>query len=261
MSVGLLTEWSLQPALGLLAATAVLLVWAARRHPRWPAHRTVAGLAGLGALAVALGSGIDARGDELLSVHMVQHALLSLVAAPLLVLAAPVRLALGTLPRTERKNLARALHSPPARLLSHPVAGLVLFAGTLLVVHVPAVYDGALQDPVLHGVEHAALFWSAIALWAPVIAADPLPHHPGPLTRFAVLAAAMGVMGVLGAAIAVAGGPVYTHYAPDLGDQRLAGGIMWIGGMGTVLPAMLLLVFGALMAEERRQRVREAAVG
>ena len=259
MSAGLLLAWSVQPVLGLLAATAVLLVWAARRHPRWPTHRTAAGLAGLAALAVALGSGIDARGDELLSVHMVQHALMALVAAPLLVLAAPVRLALGTLPRQGRRTLARALHSPPARLVSHPLVGLALFAGTLLAVHVPAVYDGALQSPVLHGVEHAALLWSAVALWAPVIAADPLPHHPGPLTRFAVLAAAMGVMGVLGAAIAAAGDPVYAHYAPDLDDQRLAGGIMWIGGMGTVLPAMLALVFGALVAQERRQRVREAA--
>ena len=266
MSLSELTRWSPTPALLGLAALAAIVVWAAGRHPRWPARRTASALAGLAAIAVALGSGIDARAHELLSAHMVQHMLLGLVAAPLLVASAPVRLALGTLPRGPRRALARGLHTPTVRLFSSPLSGLALFVTTLAAVHVPAVYGAGLDNPVLHGAEHAALLWSALALWAPVFGADPLPHHAGVVMRASVIIGAMVAMNALGAFLVATDRVVYQAYAASsvklgrdpLADQVLAGGIMWVGGMAIVLPVLVVVAWQALIGEERRVRAREA---
>jgi cytochrome c oxidase assembly factor CtaG len=255
--------------LALLLASGAVLVGAARRHRRWPRARTAAGLGGLGVLAIAFGPALDERSAQLLSAHMLQHGLIGLVAAPLLVAAAPVRLALGALPREQARSLARVLRRPWLRALAHPAAGLAIFVVTLAVVHVPAVYEGALRTPVLHGAEHAALLWSALALWAPLAGADALPHRAGAVARVAVLVGAMTAMAVLGAVLAAARGVAYPSYvAPGLAlghdplaDQALAGAIMWIGGMVVVLPALLGLAWAALAREERRQRVREAIGG
>jgi cytochrome c oxidase assembly factor CtaG len=255
-----LTTWSVQPVLVALLLAAGAVLAAVRRHPRWPAWRTAAALLGLAALAVAACSGLDGRADALLSAHMVQHTVLALVAAPLLVVSAPIRLALGVLPRAPRRSLAAALHHPVIRAVAHPVAGLSVFVGALAVVHVPAVYDAALRHSLTHDVEHAALLWSAIALWAPVIGADPLPHRAGPVARVSVLVGAMTAMGILGAALAATGHPVYRAY-PDVADQQLAGGVMWIGGMVVVLPALVGCAWAALLAEERRVQRREAHEG
>ena len=256
-------------ALVLLLAAGGALVAGARRHRRWPRARSAAGLAGLAVLGVAFASPLDGRADELLSAHMLQHALVTLVAAPLLVAAAPVRLALGALPRDRARSLARALRARWLRVLSHPLTGLAIFVVVLAVVHVPAVYEAALRTPLLHGAEHAALLWSAIALWVPLAGADELPHRAGALTRLAVLVVAMTAMGALGAALAASHGVVYASYvAPTvalgrdpIADQALAGGVMWIGGMLVVLPVLLALAWSALARDERRQRVREAAGG
>jgi cytochrome c oxidase assembly factor CtaG len=253
----------------LLLAAAVALVVAARRHRRWPAVRSAAGLAGLAVLGVAFGSGVDGRSAQLLSVHMLQHGLVALVAAPLLVAAAPVRLALGALPAGAARHAVGLLRRPWARALAHPGCGLAIFVAVLAAVHLPAVYEAALRHPLLHGAEHAALLWSAIALWAPIAGADSLPHRAGAIARVGVLVGAMSAMGALGAVLAGTRDVVYPSYAASaaahgrdaLADQALAGAIMWIGGMLVVLPLLLALAWSALAREERRQRARELAGG
>jgi putative membrane protein len=250
-------------ALAVLLAVALAFAAATRRHPRWPVRRTLAGLAGLAALSGAAASGLDDRAERLLSAHMLQHALIGLVAAPLLVAAAPVRLALGTLPPPARRCLARQLHR--WRVLTHPVVGLAVFVLVLALVHLPAIYQAALRHPLLHAGEHALLLWSAIALWVPIIGADPVPHRTGPIARLGVLIAAMTAMSALGAVLASMSRVAYPAYvAPGLAlgddplrDQALAGGIMWVSGMIVVLPALLVLAWDALWAEERAQRGRE----
>jgi cytochrome c oxidase assembly factor CtaG len=253
--------------LGLLVPAAAALLLAARRQRRRPAARTLAGLLGLAVLAAASCAALDAQAQRLLSAHMAQHMVIQLVAAPLLVAAAPLRLALGALPSGPRRRLARALHHPAVRALGHPLTGLSIFVATLAVVHLPAVYAAALRDPLAHAAEHAALLWSAIALWVPVIGADPLPRRAGALARVGTLLAAMSAMGALGAVLATLDRLAYPSYGAatiaaghdPLGDQALAGGVMWVAGMLVVVPTLVALAWHALSAEERAQHVREAA--
>src|SRR5438128_1377390 len=119
----------------LLAAAAIVYLWGASRQraqetarahdaaPRrggWPAWRTACFLAGLTVVAIALMSGVDADSERLLSVHMVQHLLLSLLGPTLLLCAAPVRLALASGSRGLRATLAALLSSRLVRTLTHP---------------------------------------------------------------------------------------------------------------------------------------------
>jgi putative membrane protein len=271
----LLARWSLDPALtatlALAAALYALGVAHVRRrrsdaHGGWPAWRAASFAAGLATLAVALESGVDRIGDrELLSVHTAQHMLLALLAPALLLYGAPVRLALAAGSRRMRRLIAASLCSAPMRLLSRPSVGCALFAAVMLLGHLRAVFEPALEDPTLHAVEHAAYFWSGALLLAPLIAADPLPHPPGALARFCCLMGAMSAMAIPGALLTFAERVSYPFYlAPAralgrsaLADEHLAGAIMWVGGGIAMFALALWAAFDAMRKEERRQRLRE----
>lgn len=237
-------------AYGLWRAPARRRSWAAR-----------AWFAGLAALAVVTSPALERAADRELSMHMVQHELLGLVAAPLLAAGAPVRLALAASGRAGRLRLARLLHARPMRALTHPAVGAALFAGVLLGVHVPAVYDVTLRSGAVHAGVHAALLWSALLLWVGLLGADPLPRRASATETIAALVLAMAAMAALGTALAAEGRVVYAPYARTgtgaLADQHVAGGLMSVGGMAVVVPLLLALAWRALLAEERRASVRE----
>src|SRR6476619_8102270 len=135
-ATSLLLGWTFEPlpTLGMVVAVGWWL-WAVRRvnaaHPANPVprRRTAAFLAGMTALAVALLSGIGLYDTDLFSVHMVQHVILMLVAAPLLALAAPITLVLRlSSGETRRRWLIPFLHSRLVRFLAHPIVAWVMFA-------------------------------------------------------------------------------------------------------------------------------------
>jgi putative membrane protein len=271
----LLGRWSLDPTLTVMLAlaAALYLFGVARARGRrsgtrggWALWRAASFLAGLATLAVALESGVDEIGDrELLSVHIAQHLLLALLAPTLLLCGAPVRLALAAGSRRVRVQIAAALSSAPIRVLSRPPIGCALFAAVVLVTHLRAVFEPALEDPTLHALEHAAYFWSGVLLLAPLIAADPLPHPPAALARFCWLMGAMTAMAIPGALLTFAESASYPFYlAPAhalgrsaLADEHLAGAIMWVGGGIAMFVLALWVAFDAMREEERRQRRRE----
>lgn len=211
----------------------------------------------LAALAAVVAAGLVP--DHPLSVHMVQHGLLSLVAAPLLAAAGPVRILLGALGPTGRRRVGTALNSRSARVIGSPVGSLVLFSGTVLAVHLTGFFDAAERHPAVHALEHALLLLTPLPLWELVLGADPLPHRPGPLGRIALVLLAMPAMSLVGVVLASGS---HVRYAADAGpgalaDQHTAGAFMWVGG--TALETLVLLVAAglALAAEERRQRRRD----
>jgi cytochrome c oxidase assembly factor CtaG len=249
-------------ALVAVLPAGALYAWGLSRGRRPPGWAAVAWFAGLAALALAASPWMDDAADRRLSMHMVQHELLGLVAAPLLVAGAPVRVALRAAPRRTARRMAALLRRPAVRALTHPGAGVAAFVAVLAAVHVPAVYDLSLRSGAVHAAVHAALLWSAVLLWLPLIGADVVPHRPAAAATVAALLGAMAAMAALGAVLAAEPRVVYLPYASRaagaLADQRLAGGLMSIGGMLVVLPALVGLAWRALLREERRAVAREA---
>jgi cytochrome c oxidase assembly factor CtaG len=261
-------DWSISPAalVGVLLAGGAYLAGARRAAPRWPHRRTAAFLAGLAVLVLASQSGIDGWSERLLSVHMLQHLLIIAPAALLLVTGAPVTLALRALPRGGRDGLVRLLHARAVRVLAHPVTALSLFSVVVVATHVPSVYDAALRDPYVHALEHAVYLWTALLFWAPVVAADPLPHRLSPVGHVGYLLVAMIPMSAVGAALLSTDtvayapylGPARTLGISALADQRSGATIMWLGGTLVLVAATLAAAWTALLREERRARAREA---
>jgi len=263
----MLGEWTLDPALaGALAATALLYLIGMRRVRRgWAAVRCASFLAGLATIAVALLSGIDGYADSLLSVHMAQHMLLLMVAPVLLAAGAPARLALAASPRGPRRAIAAVLHHRVVRLVLAPGIAALAVSALILAGDLTGLMALTLRDRTVHELEHAAFLVAGLALFVPLVAADPLPRPPGALARLAALTAVMTAMVLVGAVLTFQGSVRYPHYlaaaralhVSALGDQQLAGVVMWFGG-GLVGAALTVaLVARALIAEERRQRRRE----
>jgi cytochrome c oxidase assembly factor CtaG len=199
---------------------------------------------------------------------MIEHLLLTIVAPPLLLLGRPLVPWLWGLPDQERRGAARLLapHGPLARIgaaLAEPKLALLLFVTTFAVWHVPSLYDAAQGQALVHYVEHALFFGTALLFWWPVI-------HPSGGSRTLSRVAGIGYFSVpmfestlIGALLTFATRPFYLTYAqaPRLtglsavDDQQLAGLIMWIPG-GLVYTAAILWLLAGLLREEEDAGVR-----
>ena len=235
------------------------------------AWRLTAYLLGLGLILVALLSGIDALGEQLFLMHMVQHLLLMMLAAPLLLLANPLPVLVWGLPTRLRRSATRPLRrgALPRRLLAAvatPQASLLAYIGLFWLWHVPAAYDAALTRPLVHDLEHLSFFGTAMLFWWHVVGAAPRLH--GALTgsrRLVMLLVAFAFNEILAVAISFASAPIYPYYAAQargqgisvMDDQMIGGAIMWIpGGMMYGLAAVLLIA-SMLDQESRAARATE----
>lgn len=269
--IGALTAWVADPLPWLLAAlTAIVYLAGVRRvnsaHPRSkvPAWRVAAWLIAVATILIALVSPIDTYADELLTVHMVQHILLTMIAVPLFALGAPVTLALrAASPEVRQKVLLPVLHSRVIRVLALPVLGWLAFTAVMAGMHFSPIYETALEDPLVHEGEHLVLLISAALFWWPVIAADPVPHRLRHGARLVFLLAMMPVMSALGLAIYFAHDVLYQHYAqlqrawgpPAIVDQQVAGLVMWAASDLVMLLAIAFVVANWMRADERRAKV------
>ena len=170
---------------------------------------------------------------------MVQHILLMFVAAPLLALSAPITLLLRAADgRTRTRILLPILHSRFLKVLAFPVVSWAIFAGVMWGSHFSPLFDAALEDPLVHDLEHLLFLGAAILFWWPALAVDPVPWRMPYPARIAYLFLQMPQNTFLSVAIYGASAPLYAHYATlqrpwgptPLEDQALAGGLMWAGG-------------------------------
>lgn len=265
--------WSFEPfvAIPLLVAAAgwLALVHSVRRlHPSSPvpAFRTAAFLGGLAAIAFALLSGIERYDTTLFSVHMGQHLLLMLVAAPLIAFAAPVTQVLrAAAPAVRRRVLLPVLHSTVAGILGHPVVAWLAFTIVAWASHFSPLFDLALENEAVHTAEHVAFLTAGLLFWWPVVAADPAPRRMTYPVRALYLLLQMPPSSFLGMAILFAAVPLYPHYASlgapygidALADQQLAGGIMWLAGDVVLIGAILAVVAAWMRHEEREAPAAE----
>jgi putative membrane protein len=185
-------------------------------------------------VAVALSPPVDARADATLAAHMVQHVAMTMVAAPLL--AVGIRM-----PRV------------PA------LVAWVLFAATGWLVHFTPLFEAATESLPIHVFEHAILLGTAVLFWAQVVGPAATMSYP---LRLLYLVVAMPQNTFLALAISSSNRVLYDHYAgggDPLGDQRLAGGIMWVAGDLLLLGAVLLTAAAWARHEERETRLSEEA--
>lgn len=214
--------------------------------PRW---RTVAFHLGLAAIAAALLSPVDAASSALMSAHMLQHDLLLLVAAPLLVLARPGPRLLRGLPGPARRLVGRTrrglrLGHGHTRILHHPVLGVLALVVALWSWHAAAPYTAALDHALVHVAEHGSLLAAGWLFWAAVAAAARADRH-GTAVAMLFVAALQGVL--LGMLLLFSTVPWYDAFTAStrawgltpLADQQLAGVLLW-------LPASLLYVLVAV---------------
>jgi putative copper resistance protein D len=201
--------------------------------------------AGLVVVGASLLGPIDALADASLAWHMVQHLALVTVAAPLLLLGAPLRLAMAALPPRPAGALARVLNSTPLRVLTHPAFAWLQFTVVLYGTHFSPLYEAALENEAVHIVEHALYMASALIFWTPLLAVAPAPHAPPHPVRLLALFLALPMSAFLGFAFYVTQHVLYAHYAAHAGaldDQMNAGAVMWLAGSAPLLLALLWCV-------------------
>lgn len=244
-------RWELEPSLllGLIGQTAAyLLCIGPLRHlfpGSAPATRKEITCFLLGSLAmvVALVSPISTLGEGyLLSMHMVQHLLITAVAPPLFLLGTP-RWLLRPLVQT-RPTLAIG------RFLTSPLVAFLLFNIVFVGWHVPQFYEAALKNQYVHILEHVTFFATATLTWWPVLSPlDELPAaNPGVQVLYLFFEAVPPT--ILGAIITFSGNILYPTYARSpliwglshQTDQELAGLIMWMIG-GLIFFGVLTVVF------------------
>jgi putative membrane protein len=221
-----------------LYARGLSVLWRAEPGRRVSRRRAASFYAGLLALLVALTSPLEALAGELFSAHMVQHLVLMLVAAPLLVYGAPLLPVSVALPAGARRELNSVAHSTLGRrtrwlLLALPVVW-VLHALVLWLWHLPSFYELGLGSEVLHAVEHATFVGTAMLFWVLIIGSPRGRTLDRALAAILAFATALQ-SGALGVVLTFAARPLYESHGNSvawgldrLADQQLAGAIMWV---------------------------------
>ncbi len=274
-----LSYWPFEPVVLIgveLAAVLYIVGGLGRPHKRRAGSadrwRAVAFWLGLLTILLALQSPIEMLARQLFWVHMVQHLLLMVVAAPLLALASPWTRLWRALPLVVRRWVARPvfLHPRLAPLraiyqqVSRPGVIWVLSAANLWLWHLPPLYDLTLRNHLAHHLEHGLFLGLGLAFWAHVFDQHPFRAPLGTLGRASYVFFAMVQSWGLAAVLSFATVPFYAYaLLPSrpggisaLTDQQLGGGMMWVPGAITYSIVFVALLFQWLAEEDARAQMQ-----
>jgi cytochrome c oxidase assembly factor CtaG len=250
--------WTLDPWILMPLALSAFLYGSGtfRFRPQSPAgrrafaRRALIFWAGWLVLAGALVSPLHWLGEQLFSVHMIEHELVMAVSAPLIVLARPSAMLLWGLPKSIRHRAAQLLAAGIARkawaFLSNGTVATLLHGVALWAWHAPVLFDAAVESAPLHRLQHLSFFLTAVLFWWSVI----WKTNRGLAAWHLFLT--MLHMSILGALIALSPHVLYaiqTRTSEEWGllpleDQQLAGLVMWVPA--GVIYAGVALVLAAL---------------
>jgi putative copper resistance protein D len=264
------TQSGIDPVLFVLTVWVVGLylvgVWTLRqRGDAWPLGRTLAFVVGgMGSFSFATQSGLSAYDTTLLSAHMVQHMLLSMVVPLFLALGAPVTLALRTLPGRPRGVLLAVLHSRVAKVLTFAPLTLALYIASPWALYFSGWYSASLHHAFVHEMMHVHLVLVGSLFFWPLMGIDPLPGRLQYPFRLLMIFLTLPFHAFLGVTIMsqskLIGGDWYPDlhrtmsWLPDpLDDQHVAGGILWSSG-----DLIGLLFFAVLFVQWVRSSMQEA---
>ncbi|WP_086827150.1 cytochrome c oxidase assembly protein [Streptomyces sp. NRRL B-24572] len=241
-----------------------------RRGDAWPISRTVFFTVGVLTVALVMCTKLNDYGMVMFSVHMVQHMVISMLSPILLLLGAPVTLALRALPVAGRGSLGprelllKLLHSRYMRVITHPAFTISMFIASLYALYFSPLFDFLMGSKAGHiGMMVHFLMVGLVFFW-PIMGVDPGPHRPGYVMRMLELFAGMPFHAFFGIAMMMATQPLVESYKNPpaslgidaLTDQNAAGGIAWAF---SEIPSVLVLI--ALVYQwyhsEQRQAIRK----
>jgi putative membrane protein len=269
--------WNVDPVLIAAVAAAgcaygagLRKLWARGPGAGLSRRRAACFFLGLGALVTALMSPLDSLAAELFSFHMVQHLVLILIVAPLVVYGAPLLVMTLGLPYDARKRLRVLERSRPVGIvkavLLHPAIAGALFALALWAWHLPTLYQSALLDDRWHVLEHACFVGASLLFWMEVIGRRKHRLDFGPAILLVFLSGLQSA--ALSVVLIFSGRALYSVHArgaaawglTPLEDQQLAGAIMWTPVGLVFLVTIVVLLARWLLAMDRRRPPSEAAV-
>lgn len=222
---------------------------------------------GFSALTFSLIGPADVFAEDLFFLHMIQHLLLTLIAAPLLLAASPVAAYLWSLPANVRYRVAgslarRGTAGRVLRKLTSPKLAITVYILTLYVWHLPFMYEAAIHHETVHYAEHLMFFGAAVLFWWPVAGPAPMRSPLSYPQRLLYLMLVFTPSAALGAGLTLIGTTLYEHYETtpmhwgiEAGeDQNIGGLIMWVPGNFILVGAATVLFFKWYESESRSSR-------
>jgi putative membrane protein len=244
-----------------------------RRGDSWSAGRMVAFVLGVLTVGLTMCSGLNDYGMAMFSVHMVQHMIISMVSPILLLLGAPVTLALRALPaagggrKGPRELLVAFLHSRYMRVITHPAFTIPLFIASLYGVYFTPIFDTLMRSSTGHIVMMAHFLLVGLVFFWPIMGVDPGPHRPSHLLRMLELFMGMPFHAFFGIAIMMSSETLvktFEHPPAALGvdplsDMHAAGGIAWAFSEIPSVLVLIALVFQWHQSEDRKAKRSDRA--
>ncbi|MFF7132818.1 cytochrome c oxidase assembly protein [Streptomyces sp. NPDC008196] len=271
-------QWSADPFFLVACLLALgLYVWGVvrlrRRGDSWPVGRTVSYVTGVLTIGLMMCTGLNDYGMVMFSVHMVQHMVISMLSPILILLGAPVTLALRALPvagkgrKGPRELLLALLHSRYMRIITHPAFTIPLFIASLYALYFTPVFDFLMGSKTGHIAMMVHFLAVGVVFFWPIIGVDPGPHRPGYLMRMLELFAGMPFHAFFGIALMMASEPmVETFKNPPaslgidaLSDQNYAGGIAWAFSEIPSVLVLIALLFQWYGSEQRQAKRTDRA--
>lgn len=252
------TAWEFDPGIIIpLVASAVLYAAGSRRHFGLTRTQRLCFWAGWMSLAIALASPLHPMGEVLFSAHMIQHEILMLIAAPLLVVSRPLVTFLWALPFRWRRALGRWTKAPAIRhpwlWLTAPFVAWWIHAIAIWVWHAPLLFQATIDNDLIHTAQHLSFFLSALLFWWSLFYAHGRRAYGSGVLYIFTTAIHTGILGALLTFAPRLWYPVYSNTTQAWGltslqDQQIGGLIMWVPASLIYLAAGLTL-FAAWMKE------------
>ncbi|MEU2734482.1 cytochrome c oxidase assembly protein [Streptomyces sp. NPDC007095] len=246
----------------------------ARRGDKWSVGRTIAFVLGVLTVMLVMCTKLNDYGMVMFSVHMVQHMVISMLSPILILLGAPITLALRALPvaatrgnKGPRELLLMFLHSRYMRIITHPAFTIPLFIASLYALYFSPIFDFLMGSKTGHIAMMCHFLAVGLVFFWPIMGVDPGPHRPGYLMRMLELFAGMPFHAFFGIALMMASAPMVDTYKNPpaslgidaLADQSAAGGIAWAFSEIPSVLVLIALLFQWYASEKRQARRTDRA--
>lgn len=271
----LLTDWGLDPFPFILAVwvSGLYLIGVRtlhRRGDRWPVGRTIAFVGvGMGSFLYATTSALAIYDTTLLSVHMLQHMILSMIVPLALALGAPVTLALRTLPPKGRRWLTAVLHSRFVKVLSFPPLAFGVYVLSPWALYFTSWYDASLSSTYVHEMMHVHLVLVGSLFFWPIMGVDPVPGRVAYPFRLLLIVLTLPFHSFLGITVMnqstliggehymmLRDGPMGTWLPDAAADQHLSGAILWASG-DLIAVGFFFVLFAQWVRDAMKEGARE----